>query len=360
MKRKFLIPLFLLLAFPFKNFAQQKFDKIDFTEVDKFARSVKPDDDLERLTQTLTSPYSEEVLKLRSIFIWVTNNIDYDVDAYNSEKYKQISFKCKNPADCAEKWKAIADERIETALKKHKAVCGGYSELMKRMCTAAGIKCDVVSGYSKTKPYEVGIPLNVTHAWNVVTIDSIPYCLDATWAAGGCFDDIETGKIADYKKHYNNYYWLTPTDNFLRNHYPANKKWLYKEGYTKEMFFDAPFYSPQIIGNINLLSPSSGVLRVKAGDTVHFRFTDEEKFNYFQANYTGYVSPMVPHRRLANHEILLNTRDSALIQRAKFIPFTHKGNVYEFDFIVPEQTIYFIEVLFDFRSALKFRVHYDG
>lgn len=193
----------------------------------------------------------------------------------------------------------------------------------------------------------------------MVLLDSNYYNLDATWAAGGCFSDEETDKLTKFKREFDNYYWLTPTDNFLRNHYPANKKWLYKEGYTKEMFFDAPFYSPQIIGNINLLSPSSGVLKVKAGDTVHFKFTDEEKFNYFQANYTGHVSTMVPHRRLENHETVLYTKDSGAIQRARFIPFTHKGDVYEFDFIVPNQTIYFVELLFDFRSALKFRVKYD-
>ncbi len=159
-----IIILVALFVFPLKNYSQQRYDKLDFTEVDKFASEVKPDDDIEKLTKTLTNPYTEDIYKLRAIFVWVASNRDYDIESFNSEEYKQVNFKCKNPADCAEKRKQIADERLETAFKKHKAVCSGYANIMKKMCTLAGIKCEVVSGYSKTKPYEVGIPLNVTHA----------------------------------------------------------------------------------------------------------------------------------------------------------------------------------------------------
>ena len=68
---------------------------------------------------------------------------------------------------------------------------------------------------------------------------------------------------------------------------------------------------------------------------------------------------MLPFRRLENNEIVLNIKDSSLLKRAGAIPFVHKANLYEFDFIVPQQTIYFIELMLDFRSAIKFRVDYQ-
>ena len=355
-----LIPLFAFLLFFSTVYSQQKLEKLDFSDVDKFAKTVKYDENIQRLTKELTSPYTKDIYKLRAIFIWVTQNIDYDIESFNSKSSSHsVTFNCKTPAECEEKKQAYEDERVATVLRNHKGVCSGYSALMVKMCTIAGVKCEVVNGYSKTKSYEVGIPLNENHAWNAVILDGNYYFLDATWAAGGCFVNSQTDKLSSFKRNFNNYYWLTPNEQFFRNHYPTNPKWLFKAEYNKQAFFDAPYYSPELIGNINLISPNSGVLQVKAGDTVHFKFTDKDNFNCIQTNYTGHQCPMLPFRRLENNEIVLNIKDSSFLNRGGVIPFTHKENLYEFDFIVPKQTIYFIELMLDFRSALKFRVDYQ-
>jgi hypothetical protein len=57
----------------------------------------------------------------------------------------------------------------------------------------------------------------VNHAWNAVCIDSNYYFPDPTWAAGGCLEDEDTGKLLLFIKHYDEYYWLTPADERFRN-----------------------------------------------------------------------------------------------------------------------------------------------
>lgn len=53
------------------------------------------------------------------------------------------------------------------AIGKGSAVCQGYTSLFYRMCREAGIGCKVITG--------------ANHSWNIVQIDGVYYCVDATW-----------------------------------------------------------------------------------------------------------------------------------------------------------------------------------
>lgn len=60
----------------------------------------------------------------------------------------------------------------------HKAVCGGYANVIKLLCDQVGISCFVLHGPMKTaKGWE-------NHAWNVVWLDGHFYHLDAAYGAG--------------------------------------------------------------------------------------------------------------------------------------------------------------------------------
>ena len=61
------------------------------------------------------------------------------------------------------------------ALAEGKAVCEGYSRAMQLLLHRAGIECTLVSGNDQN---------NVSHMWNLVTIDGRNYHLDPTWNDG--------------------------------------------------------------------------------------------------------------------------------------------------------------------------------
>ncbi len=329
---------------------------MDFSAVDKHARSIRYQNDLNKLTQDLVSPYTEQVFKVRAIFIWITENIAYDYKYYN-EGNSNTGFRCSGKKDDCDKarieWENAIIDRV---LDKEKAVCSGYSRLFKRMCELAGIKSEVVPGYTKKSPYQIGVPLNVTHAWNAVYLDDQYYFLDATWAAGNCVANEDGDKLVEFKKDYHDYYWLTPTAKFMRNHYPENDKWVTQKNYTKELFFNGPYYAPQILDKIELISPTTGMLNAKIGDMVHFEFTYNGKISYLQVNSNVFKNPTLPVARNSANEIVIRTNDSFLIKKAKFIPFKQVGNTYSFDYIVTDQTLYYLEVLFDFRMVMKFKI----
>src|SRR5215208_25841 len=88
-----------LLLNPFLLFSQQPKTTIDFTKVDSLSRTVKYKRDIYRLTKELTSPYTEQVFKVRAIFIWITDNIRYDYKFVNRGKEIKLP-ECKPGINC--------------------------------------------------------------------------------------------------------------------------------------------------------------------------------------------------------------------------------------------------------------------
>lgn len=254
------IIVFLLL--PFVTFAQSKYDNINVSKIDSIARTIKYDNDIYKLTKDLTAGYSQDIFKLRAIFIWITDNLQYDYKFLN--KGKEIKGPdCDAVVDCTQRVKEWENKYVRTILKKKKGICDGYSRVLKKMCDIAAIKSEIVAGYTKTKPYQIGTGLSVNHSWNAVFIDSSYYFLDPTWAAGQCVEDEETEKLVKYVKAYDNYYWLTPFTKLKRNHYPENGKWVFEDNYTKEKFSNTPFYSHDILSQINLIAPNTGIITAR-------------------------------------------------------------------------------------------------
>ena len=70
--RPFPLAIFCVLL-SLTTFSQQT--TADFTSVDSFAKTIRYKGNLDSLTRQLTAPYSQPLLKTRSIFIWITDNI---------------------------------------------------------------------------------------------------------------------------------------------------------------------------------------------------------------------------------------------------------------------------------------------
>lgn len=165
-----------------------------FYHVDSASRTIRYKSNIYRLTKELTDPYGEQILKARAIFIWITDNIGYNYKFVN--KGKEIAIpECTSATNCEQVLLEWEKSYLKRVIKRRTAVCDGYARLFKKMCDIAGIRCEIVPGYTKTKPYQVGRMGSVNHAWNAIYIDSNYYFLDPTWAAGGCPEDEDTGKL---------------------------------------------------------------------------------------------------------------------------------------------------------------------
>ena len=121
--------------------------------------------DHERLAHFLTDSIKGDEGKVRAIFVWVTSHIRYDVKAFSNYRDKIYT--------------------PNQVLKRRKAVCQGYSDLLNAMCNDIGIKAQVIDGYGKSFEYDEGDQFfNPMHAWNAVEIDGEWKLIDATWSAG--------------------------------------------------------------------------------------------------------------------------------------------------------------------------------
>ncbi len=322
----------------FTAFAQNKDSDLNFQTVDNFARTVHYNGNLQELTNTLTTPYTDTVYKLRAIFIWIADNIEYDYKLFNSGSNEWHQFNCQgSKATCAQARADWGNKLLEHVLVKKKGVCNGYVKLFKRMCGMVGIHNEMVDGYVKKTPFQIGLVLSVSHSWNVVKIGGVNYYFDVTWAAGSCKADEESGKLTDFVKQYKDFYWQTPKQKFMRNHFPKDEKWIAETGYTKEQFFNAPYFYPgDMIQNMESNTPDSGVIKTRAGDTLHFKFTFKRPVKNIQVNTNNYK----------NVEI-------SLINTSEWV-----NNVYQFYYIVKENSLYYIEILFDSRQGIRYKVKY--
>jgi len=97
------------------------------------------------IVASITSDSMSQLDKERAIHDWIVNNTKYDQSSTIYDPYN--------------------------TLIKHTGVCEGYTLLAQKMFTIAGIKSLVVFGYAG----------GVSHAWNMVNIDSRWYHVDVTW-----------------------------------------------------------------------------------------------------------------------------------------------------------------------------------
>jgi transglutaminase/protease-like cytokinesis protein 3 len=338
MKLKKIIVLIGLLTTQLAGLTQSKISDVNFDQVDAFARSVKYDNDLATLTNKLTAPYTDSLYKLRAIFIWITDNIAYDYKLLNSGDDKWSRFSCTGTkATCDAAITAWENDFLDYVLSKKKGLCSGYAKLFKKMCDIAGIKNERVAGYVKKSFFQIGLVLNVTHDWNIVTIGGKSFACDATWAAGICKTDEESGKPTDFVKLYQDFFWLTPYNKFARNHYPKDSRWVLEGNATKEDFFNAPFFYPgEFTQNIESVLPDNGVIKSKIGDTIHFKFACKYQVKKIELNTNNYKMPDI---LFTSQQLPANT-------------------IYKFDYVVKENSLYYIEILFDSRKVIRYKISY--
>ena len=174
----------------------------------------KPKEGLPAVVKHLTTGAGSTSAKVKVLHDWICDNIAYDTDVFTV---------------------GVRRQDYETVLKKQKAICAGYANLMNEMCRLAGVECIRISGHSKGVGYKGALGKKPDHDWNAVNLSGKWQLIDVTWDAG----------LVDFttfvKRYSTQWLYLTP-EQFIFSHLPEDDKYQYlKEPKTPEQFVKEPY-----------------------------------------------------------------------------------------------------------------------
>lgn len=145
--------------------------------------------DFSDFAQKITSGSNSNYQKIRAIYQWICENIDYDT-----------SYSIYDADNCIE---------------QHRGVCQAYCELFYRLAKAVGVQVDIINGKSKNIDGRVG---NMGHAWLFAyTQSNQGMLLDPTWGAGY----VDNGQF--YRRS-NCWQWFDVSPEWMiLSHFPNNQ-----------------------------------------------------------------------------------------------------------------------------------------
>jgi hypothetical protein len=149
---------------------------------------------------------------------------------------------------------------------------------------------------------------------------------------------------------------LTPAADFARNHYPQNNKWVLLSNYTRDSFAANPYYLASEIKNIKLLTPASGIINAKKGDTIRFKIEYASTFNELQINSNLFHNPDIWVWDEVSKGKRVRRLDTLALKKQQYINYNRHGNVYEFEYVVPDNSLYYLDILFDRQRVMRFKV----
>ncbi len=157
-----------------------------------------------QLVASLTSGLSDPLAKLKVIHDWIAENIYYD-------KWWYETYYLLDPAS------ANGDEFVDKSpcavLKSRKTVCGGYSLLLWYLGKFAGLRAEVVRGYTRSLS-EPG--KRADHTWNIMSVNGSVYHIDATADSLNSYSISREWLKADARAEW----FLPPPDLFTMWRYP--------------------------------------------------------------------------------------------------------------------------------------------
>lgn len=324
--KPWVLVLVLFFSLP-AAFGQQK---ISFAAIDWKARSLDaptPDS----LARLINLHFTTPVERVRAIYTWIASHIEYNTSIYRpwAARYSYSP----DPLDTAAVWPSGDEMAARKVMRKRMAVCDGYARLFKVLCDYAGVESHVVQGYAR------GLGSNrfrTNHTWNVVKIDSVWKLVDVTWASGY----LNYGN--DYVQTQNDYYFFTPPDQFIRDHYPEELRWaLLPNPPLFSEFKKTPFHSKNFFRyEIEAYSPGNGVIEAAVGDTIQLSL---QLKNSERAKKTG-------------NDPFMDTATFALWPVSSFIkPQAEKKNTVLYTYIV-QPTSEWLHLLYNDDVVMHYRI----
>jgi hypothetical protein len=276
----------------FRKYVASSKDTINFTEIDSYVLNLNYTDrateNYRRLVSQIVKKSKTPYEKARAIFMWIANNIAYDLTA------------------------SIYD--ADDTFISREGICSGYSSLFEKFCKLADLEAVTIVGMSRGITFRKGDNLG-SHAWNAVKMSGSQWILiDVTWGAGYINKNV-------FSRHIGSYWFDTDPSIFVLSHFPEVESWqLIQNALTEEEFRTFPIIYPNIammgLNGTSLLEhfrknesknhnfpdthPFGGLLKVNelpltdaltSGNKYNFSFTapdnykialvQEERWNYF-------------------------------------------------------------------------------
>ncbi|WP_299012211.1 transglutaminase domain-containing protein [uncultured Polaribacter sp.] len=273
MKQFHLLFLFISIAIN-----SQEYAKVDHLVLN-YPRFTK----VENLAKKIEKDFSTNKEKARAAFIWLANNINYDLEEYYNPKNRRYSFRYRNETERLQKIQEAKEKIVNIAFKTKKGICEQYAQAYKKICDLLEIEATVISGNVRNSANEIGIIKNKTnHAWNAVKIDNKWLLLDATWAAGS----IINGK---WIKSYNNYFYNIPKEKIFKTHLPEESIWILRFGrITTKQFYNQPIYNQGLLNSkAELLTPKNGTIAPDKENNIQLTFENFNENATLIYNFTG-------------------------------------------------------------------------
>ncbi|XP_044151302.1 kyphoscoliosis peptidase-like [Bufo gargarizans] len=254
-------------ANPFKRKRRQELlSATDFSHIDDYVLSVNSQIEsgtvtVKEIVHKITARSSNDIEKLRAIWIWICHNISYDVDGFLGSSQKLY--------------------RTEDVLEKKRGVCAGYAGLCKEMCRETGIHCREVSGFSRGADSCDSVGFQRTksnHMWNAVELAGHWYLLDACWGAGTV--DLQ-GRI--FLPRYEDFFFLTDPEDFIETHWPDDPTWQLLEStvsfedFEQKIFKTSEFFRLQLF----IINPKVFRLTTENGEvTISLGCSHQMEYSY--------------------------------------------------------------------------------
>lgn len=251
----------LLLCFIFLfSFFTVNSQRMVLSEPDRFILSLKikveTEADLISLIDKIRQEFKTDAERVRAAYYWVTENIAYDVKGLESG---DMTF-----------------DAIDV-IKKKKAVCAGYTDLMNYFFRKLGLEYEYVKGVARVWASDFFLEpgkMQTDHAWNAVKIDNQWKLIDATWASGYVNSNGFTKKREDE-------YYLADPYFFIYQHLPDDTRWqLLKDTViTEETFCNWPLVTSDFLKAGISITPFYKKITGEEGQSVEFRFTSTREIN---------------------------------------------------------------------------------
>lgn len=294
------------------------------------------------LSRLLTEPYATEREKVRSIFLWITDNISYF--RMNSRFASTATRKGKKVEDDdipdAGPLKPLTERIATQVLQQRRTFCDGYARLFKSLCDHASIRSEIITGYARSDINTAAEKFSSNHSWNAVYYDSAWHLMDVTWASG-----YSTRSGGDFVKKFDDYYYNTPPEQFIRHHYPDDLRWtLLKDPPPLFEFRYSPFRQRSFIKyDITDYYPSRGIIEARVGDTIHLVL---ETGN---APWSRSVTP----DSLWDSTVLVYTPDYKFVQPDG----PARGNRVSYSFPVDSESVEWLHIMYNNDAVLRYKLN---
>ncbi|KAI8607506.1 hypothetical protein BC830DRAFT_1086891, partial [Chytriomyces sp. MP71] len=182
----------------------KSFASVNFSRVDAHAIQTPQHEtaSVARLANYLIAPFEDPIDRIRALFCWIANNVEYDYTGFISNR--------RSPQDA------------DSVLRSRSSVCEGYANLFLALCHAAshhGHQIEVVkiSGAARGAGFQPGdAVINLdAHAWNAVRVNDEWRFIECTWAAGSV--NPAEGYVKEYSPQP---YFLVYPAHFIETHIP--------------------------------------------------------------------------------------------------------------------------------------------